>query len=258
MMNTAAKALISVCLLAIAVAIAAMKPIDARGSETAVSRPKDQSRLPSTATHGEMADYADNLLQLAHAVKPRPAASADQGEWAVADAGGPLAPLPPGFAPPAGGPRHGLGQGLGQGPGPGPGQGPGWGPGPALARPPGLPAFAPMPPDRHACAEQIDHGAGAAGYLKSKLNLDGAQKDAWLKIEQAAEPVVQKMRQFCASLPAEPGAPPNFPTLIEMADTQFTLRAEFVRAIVAPAKALYELLSPEQRAVLDRPLPPAL
>ncbi|MBI1203239.1 MAG: hypothetical protein GC182_12075 [Rhodopseudomonas sp.] len=244
-MNTMVKVIVAIGFVAVAAAVAIILPPGARGSAAEGYPPKDQSRLPAGIVSGDAADYAGNLLQLAKAVKSRPADTFAPGNMVLADAGGP----PAGFGPPPAGPRDGQDRGRDRGQDRGEASR-------RLVRM-GPPRMAPVPPDRRACNEQIDRGAGAAGYLKSKLGLDSAQKDAWLKIEQAADPVVQKMRAFCAELPTEPGAP-SFPTMIELADKQIALRSEFVHAIVAPAKAFYDLLTPQQRAVLDRPPPPIL
>jgi hypothetical protein len=117
----------------------------------------------------------------------------------------------------------------------------------------GGPPIPPMGPGRPGCDERIDRQAAVTGYLKSKLRLQGAQMDAWQKIEQAAQPVVEKMREICASLPLEPGAPPALPTTLETLEKQLSVHAEFVHAIRGPVQALYDTLSPQQRAVLDRP-----
>jgi hypothetical protein len=237
------KVLIATSLVVAALAVAAIAPLGRQNSVAAAPREKDQSRVPSAPAPEGTAGYASNLVQLAQAVKPRPPG---QPALIVADEGELFGSPPPGFERPVADPRENAGQDLSARPAR------------IGGRRPGPPPVMAMQPDRRLCSDQIDHGAGVAGYFKSKLNLQGAQKDAWLKIEEAAEPVVQKMRQFCAGLPAEPGARPSFPTVIEMTDKQFALRAEFVSAVIGPAKALYDLLSPDQRAILDRPLPPLL
>lgn len=227
-MNPVNKVLIAanvVAIVAIVAAVATVRPMDAQGLEMAAPMPKDQSRLPSKTMSGSSVDYADGLLELAQMSKP--------------PLPRPFGPPNPPFANPDG--PYGAGQRGFE---------------PPFGPPPGPPPMRPIAADRRACAETIDRAAGMAGYLKSKLNMDGAQKDAWQKIEQAAEPVVVKMRQICATLPDEPDGPPNFPAVIALADRQFAVRAEFVHAILGPAKGLYDMLSPEQRAILDRPLPP--
>ncbi len=201
--------------------------------------PKDQARILSEAGKSRAEEYSRALLQLTQATRPRPDVDAPVTFVPMrAGDGGPHMTGPRGVGRPP--PAHF-----------GPLGGP---PGPFAAVPP----FAAMGPNRFACEEDIDRHAALAGYLKSRLRLEGAQKEAWRKIEQAAEPVVEKMQKACASLPAQPGEPPNFAAMIEMADQQFSLRAEFVHAIIAPARALYDTLSSEQRRVLDRPPPPML
>jgi hypothetical protein len=115
------------------------------------------------------------------------------------------------------------------------------------------PPFPSISLDRLGCDESIDHRAAMAGYLKSKLRLQAGQRDAWQKIEQAAEPATDKMREICASLPPEPGPPPSSPNMVGIAEKQLAAQAELLRAIAGPLQALYDVLSPEQRAVLDRP-----
>jgi LTXXQ motif family protein len=230
-MKTAVKVSIAVGLVLAVTAVAVIKPISAQRAKTAVLLPKDQSRLLAGRADSNPVDYAGNLLQLAQAVNP-PARHSGPDNLTMADPDRPRGAGPYGFEPPGG-------------------AGPGYG----LRRPP-IGPMGLMPPDRRACAEAIDHGAGVAGYLKSKLHLVGAQKDAWQKIEEAAEPVVAKMREICVTLPDEPGATPNLPTRITTANREFAVRAEFVHAILSPAKALYDLLSPEQRAIVDQPPPP--
>ena len=114
-----------------------------------------------------------------------------------------------------------------------------------FAHPPG-----PPPPPRIACEEDIDHLMAVTGYLKSKMRLQGEQKIAWQKVEQAAEPGVEKMRDLCARLPYQPAEPPSLPERIDFAEKQMTARVELLRAVREPLRALYETLSPDQRALL--------
>jgi hypothetical protein len=123
----------------------------------------------------------------------------------------------------------------------------------AMHAPPG-----PLPPNRAACEEDINRSAAMAGYIKSKLQLQGSQKDAWRKIEEAAEPAVEKLRQTCALLPVSMSLPPSLPEAIDLAAKQFAIRAAFLQAISGPVHALYETLSSDQRAALSPPPPPGL
>jgi LTXXQ motif family protein len=159
-------------------------------------------------------------------------------------------------------PWAGLGAGT---PGRFPGQ---FGP-PPVPRPPGPFGFAPPagppPSPRVACEEDVDRLMGFTGYLKSKMRLQGEQKSAWQKVEQAAAPGVEKIRDLCRHLPSQPAPPPNLLEHIDFTEMQMTARLELLRAVHEPFQALYETLSLDQRALLiidprlfhSMPLPPA-
>jgi hypothetical protein len=112
---------------------------------------------------------------------------------------------------------------------------------------------APLPP-RQACLERIDRHVGIAAYIKSKLQLRPEQKEAWRKIEAAAEPALQTLREVCGELPDRPDARPTLPDLIDIADKAVTARAALLHAIREPVRQLYEELSPDQRAALVVPM----
>lgn len=189
---------------------------------------KDQSRVPASHKTNVSDDYASQLIQLTQAAgshedryPPIPQMLQDERMMPTQQASGPPWPVPS-FGPLlAGQPPHFAG-------------GP---PGARIA-------------DKHECKEQIGRHAAHAAYLKSEIRLQGQQNDAWHKIEQAAEPLIEKMYQLCDSLPA---GPPNFLTMSEVADKRARLVAELIHAVTPPAQILYNTLSPEQRAVLDNP-----
>jgi hypothetical protein len=115
----------------------------------------------------------------------------------------------------------------------------------------------PMPAvPRQACLEQIDRHAAIAGYIRSKLQLTAEQKEAWRKIEEAAEPQVQALRAVCAQLPDRPDMRPTLPELIDIAEKAVTTRAALLHAIREPVRHLYDLLTPDQRAALVPPMLP--
>jgi LTXXQ motif family protein len=115
----------------------------------------------------------------------------------------------------------------------------------------------PLPPStRSGCEEEIDRLTGLAGYLKSKIHLQGAQKEAWQKLEFAAAAPVEKLRELCSALPAQPEPPTRPLERIDFAEKQTAIRLELFRAIHDPLHALYESLSADQRALLAVPLHP--
>jgi LTXXQ motif family protein len=109
------------------------------------------------------------------------------------------------------------------------------------------------PSPRQLCEEHINFGSARVAYLKAKLRLQGNQKDAWQKLEQAAEPTVERMREACAQLPAQMGGAGNLPERIDLMARQLAVRVEFLQAIREPLRAVYDTLTPDQRTVLDRP-----
>jgi len=121
-----------------------------------------------------------------------------------------------------------------------------------LGRPPHLP----LPSPRRACEEDIDRHAALAGYLRSKLRLQGMQMEAWQKIELAALPAIEALRRVCAELPDRGVAMPSMPDAFDHAERRLAATAEFLRTIREPLRALYDTLSPDQRAVLEPPPPP--
>lgn len=127
--------------------------------------------------------------------------------------------------------------------------------------PPGLPLpglnGAPLPSPRAACEDDVDRFVGLAVYMQSKLRLTPDQKTAWQKLELAAEPGVNTMRDLCVHLPAQSAEPPALPDALDFAEKQMTARAELLRAVRGPLRTLYETMSPDQKAILrPHPFPP--
>ena len=125
----------------------------------------------------------------------------------------------------------------------------------------GSPGLAPPPPmlsARQACEEDIARRAALAGYLGAKMRLQGAQKEAWQNIINAAAPAVEALYGLCAELPERSTARPSMPDTISYAEKRLSAAAEFLRVIREPLRALYETLSADQRAALDSPPPPPM
>ncbi|AXK79999.1 hypothetical protein DW352_05370 [Pseudolabrys taiwanensis] len=186
---------------------------------------KDQARLPSSEVAAAGHDYGTALIQLAQVARPQLPEGAR--------------PMPPdaGMRPMPAGPMREDGEPFG--------------PPPPMARH----RPQPLPPTRAACEERMARHAAMVGYIKSKLQLQGAQKDAWRKIEDAADPAVAKLHQICALLPVQPGPPPALPDAIEFAGKQSAARAELLQAVSGPMRALYDTLSADQKAALVPPMP---
>lgn len=208
----------------LAVATGAGVGVRAASSESTTPPIKDQARMSSDMRLVAGNDYGGTLVQLAQASRPHMPGAGRRPPDVDFNMQPPRGPMTPGGPPPM-----------------------------AMHAPPG-----PLPPNRAACEEDINRSAAMAGYIKSKLQLQGSQKDAWRKIEEAAEPAVEKLRQTCALLPVSMSLPPSLPEAIDLAAKQFAIRAAFLQAISGPVHALYETLSSDQRAALSPPPPPGL
>jgi hypothetical protein len=110
-------------------------------------------------------------------------------------------------------------------------------------------------PTRGACEDDIKRRAAIADDLKTKLQLVGAQIEAWQKMEDAANPVRIKMYEPCKLLPENLSDTPPLPSTMEFLEKQLSVQTELVQTIAKPVRALYVILSPDQRAILDRAPP---
>jgi hypothetical protein len=110
-------------------------------------------------------------------------------------------------------------------------------------------------PTRGACEDDIKRRAAIADFLKSKLQLAGEQNEAWKTMEDAANPVRTKMYDACKLLPENLSDAPTLPSTMGVLEKQLSVQTELVQAIAGPLRALYDTLSPDQRAILDRAPP---
>ena len=104
------------------------------------------------------------------------------------------------------------------------------------------------------CEEHIARRIGNRAYLKSRLDLKPEQLSAWNTFEKAAEEASSKEKAKCASLPTEMKTPPNFADRFNQREERMKTRLESLEAVKPSLMALYAALTPEQRAILDRPM----
>ena len=114
----------------------------------------------------------------------------------------------------------------------------------------------PWPLTRSVCEDRINSEAAMVGYLKSKLRLQPNQREAWQKLENAAQAAIEKLHAACESLPIEASAPAPLPDMMEMVEAEMSARLELLRATREPLRALFATLTPEQRRALQPPVPP--
>ncbi len=103
------------------------------------------------------------------------------------------------------------------------------------------------------CTNRYAHLAGALAFAEAKLNLTDTQRPAWDAWEKARMEDAAKQRDAC--LAVAPPADGKRPTLLDreaklekhLADRLAGLQARHAQLV-----ALYNALTPEQQAVMDR------
>jgi hypothetical protein len=101
------------------------------------------------------------------------------------------------------------------------------------------------------CEERLAWRAAMRAYTEVKLNLTSEQRPLWDKVQSAAQAEEQRERQLCASLKERGEA-----TVLDRLDRmqQFlSTRLEALQAAKPAVQALYQALTPEQRAIFDHP-----
>jgi len=104
------------------------------------------------------------------------------------------------------------------------------------------------------CEEHIARRIGNRAYLKSRLDLKPEQVAAWNTFEKAADEASAKEKVKCTSLPMEMKTPPNFADRFNRREEMLKTRVESLEAVKPSLMALYAMLTPEQKAILDRPM----
>jgi hypothetical protein len=103
------------------------------------------------------------------------------------------------------------------------------------------------------CIDRLARQAGHLAYLAVRLNLTAAQRPLWEKLQAVADNAQQQERQICQSL-----KPRDKSTIVDRMDAlqqMLSAKAAGLQAAKEPLAALYQALTPEQRALLDHPHP---
>jgi len=104
------------------------------------------------------------------------------------------------------------------------------------------------------CEDRIARRIGNRAYLKARLDLKPDQMPAWDAFQKAADEASAREKARCASLPTEMKAPPSFPDRLTRQEEMMKSRLESIQAVKPTLLALYDKLSPEQKAAFDRPM----
>ena len=113
-----------------------------------------------------------------------------------------------------------------------------------------MPAFSPT----DMCTEQVARRIGNRAYLKARLDLKPEQMTAWNNFEKAADEASAKDKARCATLPAEVKTPPTYMERLTMREEMMKARLAALEAVKPSLQALYTALTPEQKAIFDKPM----
>jgi hypothetical protein len=122
----------------------------------------------------------------------------------------------------------------------------------AQAPPAAAPAARTFSP-RNMCLDQVARRIGNRAYLKARLELKPDQMTAWNAFEKASDEATTKASARCAALPAEMKERPSYVDRLSMEEDAMKARVASIEAVKPTLVALYGVLSPEQKAILDRP-----
>jgi LTXXQ motif family protein len=108
---------------------------------------------------------------------------------------------------------------------------------------------------RERCEDRLARRAGVIAYTVTKLNLTAQQKPLWDKVNTQIQANADKERQICAKLPNEAGqqGQETFLDRLSRREQFLQARLQSLQATRPAVEALYNSLSPEQKAVLDHP-----
>jgi len=101
------------------------------------------------------------------------------------------------------------------------------------------------------CEERLAWRAAMRAYTEAKLDLTAEQRPLWDKVESIAQTEQQKERQLCSSLKSR-----DETTVLDRLDRmqQFlSTRLDALQTAKPAVQALYQALTPEQRAIFDHP-----
>jgi hypothetical protein len=119
----------------------------------------------------------------------------------------------------------------------------------SVDRPRGERSFSP----RAVCQDHVARRIGNRAYIKARLELKPEQMNAWTAFEKAADEASTKAMTRCASLPTEMKERPTYIDRMTMMEDWMKDRVASIEAVKPTLTALYNVLSPEQKAMLDRP-----
>lgn len=101
------------------------------------------------------------------------------------------------------------------------------------------------------CIDRLARHAARRAYVEVELDLTDAQRPLWDKLESIARSAQQKARQLCDQLKA--GRAATMLDRMDRAQAFLSARLAALQSAKPAVQALYQALTPEQKAIFDRP-----
>ena len=104
------------------------------------------------------------------------------------------------------------------------------------------------------CEERLARRAGIVAYLVAKLNLNDQQKPLWDKLNTVLQANAGRERQLCATLkPADQRGQETLLDRVNRREQFLSARLQGLQQAKPALEQLYNALTPEQKAIADRP-----
>jgi LTXXQ motif family protein len=101
------------------------------------------------------------------------------------------------------------------------------------------------------CIDRLAWRAARRAYIETELNLTAEQRPLWDKLQSVAQAEQQKERQWCQQL--KPAEQSTVLDRMDRAQQFLSARLDAVQSAKPALQALYQALTPEQRAIMDHP-----
>jgi LTXXQ motif family protein len=101
------------------------------------------------------------------------------------------------------------------------------------------------------CTERLAWRAAMRAYTEAKLNLTAEQRPLWDKVQSAAQAEERKERELCSAV--KPGDEATMLDRLDRMQQFLSTRLEGLQAARPSVEALYQALTPEQRAIFNHP-----
>jgi hypothetical protein len=123
--------------------------------------------------------------------------------------------------------------------------------GAAPGTPPSAGTVSPAEWHNRMCTERFARTSGRLAYLEAELSLTDQQRPAFAKFRQAAVAGAEKMRSMCLETAPKSATPPTVVEREAQMEKMLTARLETLKESRPALQALYEVLTPAQRSILD-------